>query len=72
MNKQKWSPDSWRSKPIVQVPEYPDPAALEARFSLSTSEFSRLLDDSGALVKAPVTVTLQLGGRSIEVPRPKW
>ena len=24
-----WKPDSWRSKPIVQVPEYPDPAALE-------------------------------------------
>jgi 3-deoxy-7-phosphoheptulonate synthase len=24
-----WTPDSWRSKPIVQVPEYPDPAALE-------------------------------------------
>jgi 3-deoxy-7-phosphoheptulonate synthase len=23
-----WSPDSWRSKPIVQVPEYPDQAAL--------------------------------------------
>ena len=23
-----WKPDSWRSKPIVQVPEYPDPAAL--------------------------------------------
>ena len=23
-----WSPDSWRSKPIVQVPEYPDKAAL--------------------------------------------
>lgn len=45
-----------------------DPAALEVRFSLSTSEFSRLLDDSGTLVKAPVTVTLQLGGRSIEVP----
>lgn len=30
MKKQKWSPASWRSKPIVQVPEYPDPAALEA------------------------------------------
>jgi 3-deoxy-7-phosphoheptulonate synthase len=26
----KWSPDSWRGKPIVQVPEYPDPAALAA------------------------------------------
>lgn len=25
-----WSPDSWRSKPIVQVPEYPDLAALAA------------------------------------------
>jgi len=23
-----WSPDSWRSKPIVQVPEYPDKAVL--------------------------------------------
>ena len=23
-----WSPESWRSKPIVQVPEYPDEAAL--------------------------------------------
>jgi 3-deoxy-7-phosphoheptulonate synthase len=25
-----WTPDSWRSRPIVQVPEYPDPAALVA------------------------------------------
>lgn len=25
-----WSPDSWRNKPIVQVPEYPDTAALKA------------------------------------------
>lgn len=31
-----WSPDSWRSKPILQVPEYPDAAALaevEARLA---------------------------------------
>jgi len=26
----KWSPDSWRSMPIRQVPEYPDAAALNA------------------------------------------
>jgi 3-deoxy-7-phosphoheptulonate synthase len=26
----RWNPDSWRSKPIVQVPEYPDQHALEA------------------------------------------
>ncbi len=44
-----------------------DPAALEAKFSLSTSEFSRLLDDGGNLINAPVTVALQLGGRSVEV-----
>jgi 3-deoxy-7-phosphoheptulonate synthase len=25
-----WSPQSWRNKPIRQVPEYPDPAALSA------------------------------------------
>ena len=24
----KWSPESWRSKPISQVPDYPDPAKL--------------------------------------------
>ncbi len=24
-----WSPESWRSKPIVQVPDYPDAAALK-------------------------------------------
>ena len=27
---QPWSPQSWREKPIRQVPEYPDPAALAA------------------------------------------
>jgi 3-deoxy-7-phosphoheptulonate synthase len=25
-----WSPESWRKRPIVQVPAYPDPAALAA------------------------------------------
>jgi len=25
---ERWSPDSWRKKPILQVPEYPDLAAL--------------------------------------------
>ncbi len=26
----KWTPDSWRGKPILQVPEYPDAKALES------------------------------------------
>src|SRR6266850_7838780 len=25
---ERWTPDSWRKKPIVQMPEYPDPVAL--------------------------------------------
>ena len=29
MTTKKWSPDSWRSKPISQVPAYPDAAALK-------------------------------------------
>ena len=34
---EKWSPDSWRSKPIVQVPDYPDKEALaEVEQRLST------------------------------------
>jgi 3-deoxy-7-phosphoheptulonate synthase len=28
--KKNWTPDSWRAKPIEQVPVYTDPAALEA------------------------------------------
>ncbi|WP_321341461.1 3-deoxy-7-phosphoheptulonate synthase class II [Breoghania sp.] len=27
---EKWTPETWRSKPIQQVPDYPDKAALEA------------------------------------------
>ncbi len=27
---EKWTPGGWRSKPIVQVPDYPDAAALAA------------------------------------------
>jgi 3-deoxy-7-phosphoheptulonate synthase len=30
MLQKKWSPDSWRSMPIRQVPDYPDPQALAA------------------------------------------
>jgi 3-deoxy-7-phosphoheptulonate synthase len=27
---EKWTPDSWRGKPVRQVPQYPDPEALRA------------------------------------------
>ncbi|HEY7458163.1 MAG TPA: 3-deoxy-7-phosphoheptulonate synthase class II [Xanthobacteraceae bacterium] len=34
---ERWSPDSWRSKPIVQVPEYPDKKSLaEVEAQLAT------------------------------------
>src|SRR5437868_7608615 len=28
LNAARWSPDSWRAKPIVQMPDYPDAKAL--------------------------------------------
>ncbi|MCB1523675.1 MAG: 3-deoxy-7-phosphoheptulonate synthase, partial [Rhodoblastus sp.] len=28
MSAERWSPESWRSRPVAQVPDYPDPAAL--------------------------------------------
>ena len=27
---ERWTPDGWRAKPVQQVPDYPDPAALQA------------------------------------------
>ena len=27
---ERWKPESWRGKPVVQVPDYPDQAALTA------------------------------------------
>jgi 3-deoxy-7-phosphoheptulonate synthase len=30
MNPSRWTPDSWRSRPALQLPEYPDLRALEA------------------------------------------
>ena len=30
MSARNWSPESWRGKPIRQVPDYPDAAALAA------------------------------------------
>src|SRR6202142_220120 len=36
-NVAKWSPDSWRSKPRLQMPDYPDPKALtDVETQLST------------------------------------
>ena len=42
---ERWTPESWRGKPIVQVPQYPDAAklaAVEARAcELSAARFCR-------------------------------
>lgn len=39
-----------------------DPDQLEVSFRVSTSQYARLLDDMGALLKAPVAVTLDVSG----------
>ena len=38
-----------------------DPTALEVAFRVSTVQYSRLLDGTGRLIPAPVTVTLNQG-----------
>ncbi|MFA8441050.1 efflux RND transporter periplasmic adaptor subunit [Yoonia sp.] len=39
-----------------------DPTQLEVSFRVSTSQYARLLDDAGALTKAPIVVTLDVSG----------
>ncbi|GGB35190.1 hypothetical protein GCM10011316_04150 [Roseibium aquae] len=56
-----------RATPSEALAYLIDPAALEVRFNLSTDQYARLLDPSGQLVEAPVSVFLELGPRTIEV-----
>ena len=38
---ERWTPESWRSKPVLQVPEYPDAKALadvEAQLAAAESD----------------------------------
>mgnify|MGYP000960549085 FL=1 len=38
---QPWTPQSWQTKPIRQVPEYPDQAALEAYYTANIARYQR-------------------------------
>lgn len=42
-----------------------DPAALEIAFRVSTAQYARLLDATGALIPAPVTATLDVSGAAL-------
>ncbi|MGD9866300.1 MAG: efflux RND transporter periplasmic adaptor subunit [Pseudodonghicola sp.] len=48
-----------------KLAELIDPAALEVAFRISTAQYARLLDDKGALIAAPVTVTLDVSGAAL-------
>ena len=39
-----------------------DPTQLEVSFRVSTSQYARLLDDTGALINAPIAATLDVSG----------
>jgi len=45
-----------------------DPGALEVSFRLSTAQYQRLLDETGALAAVPGEVALELGGLEINSP----
>ena len=51
-----------------QIARLVDPDALEVAFRVSTQAYARLLDDAGQLIKADVTVTLDVFGTDIEAP----
>ncbi len=42
-----------------------DPRALEVAFRISTAQYVRLLDDTGALMPAPVTAALDISGAEL-------
>ena len=42
-----------------------DPNALEVEFRVSTAQYARLLDDGGALIKAPVRIALDVAGADL-------
>ena len=48
-----------------RVADLVDPSALEVSFRVSTSEYARLLDDTGTLINADVTVTLDVLGADL-------
>lgn len=45
-----------------------DPDALEVAFRLSTSQYLTLLDEDGALISAPLTVSLDIEGVDLAAP----
>ena len=49
-----------------QLARLVDPQALEVSFRVSTAQYARLLDASGALTRAQVTVTLDVLGGGLE------
>ena len=53
--------------PNDQLARLVDPKALEVAFRVSTSEYQRLLDDTGALRSTPVTATLDVFGVDLAV-----
>ena len=48
-----------------KLAELVDPQALEVAFRVSTAQYVRLLDERGALITAPVTVSLEVTGTDL-------
>ena len=48
-----------------KLAELVDPNALEVAFRVSTAQYVRLLDDNGALINAPVAISLEVTGTDL-------
>ncbi|MEJ6396875.1 efflux RND transporter periplasmic adaptor subunit [Yoonia sp. 208BN28-4] len=51
-----------RVTPNERFAQLVDPSRLEVSFRVSTSQYARLLDDDGVLMKAPISVALDVSG----------
>lgn len=51
-----------RITPNERIAQLVDPTALEVSFRVSTSQYARLLDESGSLLDSPIEVVLDVSG----------
>lgn len=51
-----------------RIAQLVDPSALEVSFRVSTSQYARLLSESGSLLEAPLVVGLDVSGVDISAP----
>ncbi len=68
---ERWTPDSWRAKPVLQVPDYPDAKALaDVEAQLATFPPLVFAGEARNLKKALARVAAGEASRARRRPKP--